>query len=1264
MKKQFLLLVLISLSALLLGSQGSITLTQSPGYIQLLSESREGLSVGYKIDKLIYEEIETPEGRFTDLSVPYYATTNLEGLPKLPLSRQIIAVPEAANVTVSMVSASRETISLATRGVNYPIMPRQAPVPKCDNPQDMPFLIERDFYNTSQWTSYPEIRVEELGHMRGMRLYALDFTPLQYNPALKQVTIIREAEVRVDFIGANHAATQELRDKYYSPAFNGVFQNTLLNPVSTRGSLNRYPMGYVIITPANFVDALQPFVDWKKKEGFNVILATTSETGSTASAIKSYLQNIWDSATPENPAPSYLMIVGDVAQVPSNTGVTSSAHITDLTYVRLQGTDYLPEMYFGRFSATTPAEVTNQVNKTLMHEMYTMPDDSYLAKSVLIAGVDSYWSTSHANGAINYATTNYFNPSHGIDSQTFLYPASGSSASQIVQRVSEGASYVNYTAHGSETSWADPSFTISNVNNLQNTNKYPVVVGNCCVTSAFNIGICFAEAWLRAVDKGAVVYIGGTNNTYWDEDYWWAVGYKPPIPSSGAGSPFVPGRTGNYDALFHENGEPFEDWSNSVAATIFMGNMAVVQSNSTRANYYWEVYSVMGDPSLIPYLGIPTDNIADLPDTIFLGMDSMELVADPYSYVAISMNGVLHGTGLASASGELTLYYTPFEEPGMADIVITRSLVKPTIASIQVVPNEGPYVTVSPLTITDPNGNGMAEPGEIISLNLSLNNVGVMDANNLTASIATTSPWVSILEGEEQIPNIPADGNITVSNAFSIQISPRVPDQASIPFEITITDGEHTWSSTRSIITFAADLNIGDVRVTDSNDNGFFEPGETVTIQMKLSNDGHLPVQGGSLYVVSNHPGATIATSEIDLPSINIGSHIYVTVIAFLDESLETGDVITLGIAINADSQLINHSITIPIGFIGDGFETGNFNSHPWMNNSPAPWTIQSATVHSGSYAAKAGAIGNSSSTELSITLENESAGTISFWRKVSSEAGYDKLKFLVNDNELATWSGNMDWAQEEFPVPPGIVTFKWIYQKDYSVSSGSDTAWIDDIIFPISSNTDAAILYTPITEVNFENVSAGNTYSHDLIVSNLGNSNMSGMVSIPQEFSVLLSNEQVSNDYVYSLEAGENAIFSIVYQAPSPVVNIDSVILISSNDASNPAIMLPIRVNVVSNDNTGIPAVTKLEGNFPNPFNPTTTIRFATHKPGSVRLSIFNIKGQLVRKLVDKDLPAGNHAIIWDGKDQYNRSVSSGIYLYRMEAPGYTQSLKMMLMK
>jgi hypothetical protein len=92
-------------------------------------------------------------------------------------------------------------------------------------------------------------------------------------------------------------------------------------------------------------------------------------------------------------------------------------------------------MYFGRFSATTVDEVTNQVNKTLMHEQYTMPSDTYLNEVVMIAGVDSNWSPTHANGQINYATNNYFNTAHNITSHPYLYPASGNSASTIVQNV-------------------------------------------------------------------------------------------------------------------------------------------------------------------------------------------------------------------------------------------------------------------------------------------------------------------------------------------------------------------------------------------------------------------------------------------------------------------------------------------------------------------------------------------------------------------------------------------------------------------------------------------------------------------------------------------------------------------------------------------------------------------------------------------------------------------------------------------------------------
>ena len=81
------------------------------------------------------------------------------------------------------------------------------------------------------------------------------------------------------------------------------------------------------------------------------------------------------------------------------------------------------------------------------------------------------------------------------------------------------------------------------------------------------------------------------------------------------------------------------------------------------------------------------------------------------------------------------------------------------------------------------------------------------------------------------------------------------------------------------------------------------------------------------------------------------------------------------------------------------------------------------------------------------------------------------------------------------------------------------------------------------------------------------------------------------------------------------------------------------------ANDDNSIPAlVTKLDGNYPNPFNPSTTIRYSMKEAGPVSIEIYNIKGQLVRTLVDGVKEAGNHTIVWNGLDKSNRSVSSGV--------------------
>lgn len=88
------------------------------------------------------------------------------------------------------------------------------------------------------------------------------------------------------------------------------------------------------------------------------------------------------------------------------------------------------------------------------------------------------------------------------------------------------------------------------------------------------------------------------------------------------------------------------------------------------------------------------------------------------------------------------------------------------------------------------------------------------------------------------------------------------------------------------------------------------------------------------------------------------------------------------------------------------------------------------------------------------------------------------------------------------------------------------------------------------------------------------------------------------------------------------------------------------------------------LYGNSPNPFNPSTTIRYSLKESADTKLTIYNNIGQSVRKLVDTSQAAGSHEILWDGCDDNGSRVSSGIYLYTLQAGAYSKTMKMMLVK
>ena len=113
-----------------------------------------------------------------------------------------------------------------------------------------------------------------------------------------------------------------------------------------------------------------------------------------------------------------------------------------------------------------------------------------------------------------------------------------------------------------------------------------------------------------------------------------------------------------------------------------------------------------------------------------------------------------------------------------------------------------------------------------------------------------------------------------------------------------------------------------------------------------------------------------------------------------------------------------------------------------------------------------------------------------------------------------------------------------------------------------------------------------------------------------------------------------------------------------------NPWVVETSPVEWEEEDLTQRPKDFDLRQNYPNPFNPTTVIQYALPKSSFVKIEVFNILGQRVKKLVEEEQEPGYKRIHWDGKDDYGDEVSSGVYFYRIEAKDFVECKKMPLLK
>jgi len=1038
--------LVMSLVFTLMHASSTINLSDSKTELNIKQDNMTMLNGTVNIKELMVDDIYSKDGDFIKISIPGYHSSKKEGLPQLPQMHRLIEIPQNAIPRIEIISEEVEYYTLGDYDIDNSIFPHQPSLLKSQNENDVQFIWDQDYYNINKYNDDDLVRVDIKGMLRSIRIANLVIKPVSYNPVKGTIKVIKNIEFNIYFDEADHNKTARIKEKYYSPYYENIYQ-TITNYKSPdlRSDLVNYPVTYVIITNPIFENNLSDFINWQIQRGFNVVVGNTADIGSSTSAIKNFIQNLYDNPTDELPAPSFVLFVGDVTQVPTYNGSTGG-HVTDLYYCEFTG-DFIPEIYHGRFSAENLSQLQSQIDKTLEYEKYEMPDPSYLEEVIMIAGVDAGMAPTYGNGQINYGTDYYFNEDHGVYSHTYLYPESdaSSAAAAIIQDFNDGVGFANYTAHCSEAGWADPSFTVSDVPGLYNEHKYAVMIGNCCTSTAFDYGESFGEAVLRAENSGSIGYIGGTNSTYWNEDYWWGVGSgsiltNPTYEQTGPGV---------YDGMFHEHGEDEGQWFVVTDAINMAGNLAVVEAGGNDS-YYWEIYHVMGDPSIIPYIGIPLENnVSHLP-ILQIGTDSFNVSADPYSHIAISMNGILYGTAFTGLSSNVDMEITPFSLAGTASVVITGQNKQPYMGTVEVGNADGPYVVVDEFYISTSNDDNIIEYSETVTITMDLKNVGSEVTEGVDVNLSIDDDYITIIDAQSSFGDIIPDGIVSSADTFSFNVAHNVPDDYSFTIIATIAGSDQMWQYNLNMKAYAPLLSLEEVIVTDDNNDGQMDPGDTADIGVVIYNAGGALISDlSAIFSISDSYVTLNGSDSFSLSSIPAGATEVVHYSITADEETPIGHIVSFDLAVTGSGNYYTDLTgSISIGLTWEDFESGAFVNLPWNFSGNSDWQVVE-DGYEGDYSVRSGSIGGNENSELNISVNVTSSDNISFYYKVSSEGSYDYLRFYIDSSEMEAWSGEVGWNQGSYPVTSGEHTFRWVYEKDGSVDSGSDAAWIDYILFP-----------------------------------------------------------------------------------------------------------------------------------------------------------------------------------------------------------------------
>lgn len=542
------------------------------------------------------------------------------GQPEVPIVSQLIEIPQDVEYVLDVKTSKPKIVT------GYDLYPVQAPAPDVAEFNDrVVFTVDQATYSTDAF--YPDrvAIVDEEMIIRGRRLIRVVVHPVQYNPVTSELKIYSNVKVKVNY---DKPKKVKVDKRLKSKTFDTMLEPLVIN-YDQKPELIEYPSlqsttgaDYLVITHDDYVSYANSLVAWKGQKGLATKVTKLSDIGTNPSAddITNYIKNAYNNW---NPAPSYVLLIGDADKLPVHYKTNHPYHSgntgTDLYYAAVDGTDYYPDIYVGRLPGGSTSEVDAMVDKILDYEK-RVTKNTYWYDDVLFA---AYYQDSDLN---NYADrwflqtseeVNTFMDSQEYNTTTSYVKTAGSSATyyrdgtqvpstitflsdstatqRIIDTINNGAVIVNHRDHGASRNygnsydgWGDPHFTTSNISSLNNTSIWPVVFTINCMTGWFDSETdaytsrnyeSLAEAFIRKSNSGAVAVIGATRISF--------SGYNDDLCK------------GFYDSMFPS----FKTYSNSrnlhLGAILNYGKLYMKNNYSGSDTYYkieFEEFVLLGDP--------------------------------------------------------------------------------------------------------------------------------------------------------------------------------------------------------------------------------------------------------------------------------------------------------------------------------------------------------------------------------------------------------------------------------------------------------------------------------------------------------------------------------------------------------------------------------------------------------------------------------------------------------------------------------------------